>query len=181
MAEGNRGIRKKSEKRNSGDLRGFRRRFLALLVCLVTVLGSLTACGGGTRVVFTTGFGKDEVFRIADESCTRAEIMVYLTTTQNRYESVYGPEVWNIAKDGVTLEENVKETVLAKIAQIKTMCLLAEKEGVELDEAESGLAADWQDRRTIEKTISSFKQHSIRDGNNPSRIFFVQNRIMFPK
>lgn len=142
MAEGNRGIRKKSEKRNSGDLRGFRRRFLALLVCLVTVLGGLTACGGGTRVVFTTGFGKDEVFRIADESCTRAEIMVYLTTTQNRYESVYGPEVWNIAKDGVTLEENVKETVLAKIAQIKTMCLLAEKEGVELDEAESGLAAD---------------------------------------
>ena len=84
-------------------------------------------------MVFTTGFGKDEVFRIADESCTRAEIMVYLTTTQNRYESVYGPEVWNIAKDGVTLEENVKETVLAKIAQIKTMCLLAEKEGVELD------------------------------------------------
>ena len=93
-------------------------------------------------MVFTTGFGKDEVFRIADENCTRAEIMVYLTTTQNRYESVYGPEVWNIAKDGVTLEENVKETVLAKIAQIKTMCLLAEKEGVELDETESGLAAD---------------------------------------
>lgn len=123
------------------NLRGFRRRYLALLVCLLAVIGSLTACGG-TRVVFTTGFGKDEVFRIADENCTRAEIMVYLTTTQNRYESVYGSEVWNIAKDGVTLEENVKETVLAKIAQIKTMCLLAEKEGVELDETETGLAAD---------------------------------------
>ena len=68
-------------------MRGFRRRYLALLVCLLAVIGSLTACGG-TRVVFTTGFGKDEVFRIADENCTRAEIMVYLTTTQNRYESV---------------------------------------------------------------------------------------------
>lgn len=59
--------------------------------------------------------------------------MVYLTTMQNRYESVYGPEVWNVARDNVTLEENVKETALARIAQIKTMCLLAEREGVELD------------------------------------------------
>lgn len=59
--------------------------------------------------------------------------MVYLTTMQNRYESVYGPEVWNIVRGDMTLEENVKETALARIAQIKTMCLLAEREGVELD------------------------------------------------
>ncbi len=99
----------------------------------LTVFG-LTACGGeGARVVFTTDFGDDEVFRIANINCTQAEIMVYLTTMQNRYESVYGPEVWNVAKDDVTLEENVKETALARIAQIKTMCLLAEREGVELD------------------------------------------------
>lgn len=102
-------------------------------------LTGLTACGGegsGTKVVFTTGFGKDEVFRIGNESCTTAEIMVYLTTTQNQYESVYGSEVWNVALDGVTLEENVKETVLAKIAQIKTMYLLAQSKGVTLDEQE---------------------------------------------
>lgn len=106
---------------------------LGLAVFGLTVFG-LTACGGeGARVVFTTDFGDDEVFRIANINCTQAEIMVYLTTMQNRYESVYGPEVWNVAKDDVTLEENVKETALARIAQIKTMCLLAEREGVELD------------------------------------------------
>ena len=99
------------------------------------------ACGSrdGTRVVFTTGFGKDEVFRIEDESCKKDEIMVYLTTIQNQYESVYGEEIWNTALDGVTLEENVKETVLARIAQVKTMYLLAVDKGVELDAGETAL------------------------------------------
>ncbi len=107
--------------------------------CLLLVLMLLTACGedGGAKVVFTTGLGKDEVFRIGDAVCTMPELMVYLTNTQNQYESVYGPEVWNVSLDGVTLEENVKETVLAKTAQIKTMYLLAGKREVELDETES--------------------------------------------
>jgi foldase protein PrsA len=90
-------------------------------------------------VIFTTGFGKDEVFRIEDESCRTDEIMVYLTTIQNQYEGVYGEQIWNTELDGVTLEENVKETVLARIAQVKTMYLLAKEKGVELDEEEENL------------------------------------------
>mgnify|MGYP002423734643 CR=1 FL=1 len=109
--------------------------------CLGLILLSLAACGGdGTKVVFTSGFGENDVFRIGDISGTRAEVMVYLTTMQNRYESVYGPEVWNVAKGEVTLEENVKDTALARIAQIKTMCLLAKREQVELDSEEYELA-----------------------------------------
>ena len=112
----------------------------AAAVCLSVFLCAafLTACGGkwGTRVVFTTGLGKDDVFRIGDESCKLPELMVYLTTTQNQYENVYGDEIWKTDLNGVTLEENVKETVLAKIAQIKTMYLLARDKGVELTEQE---------------------------------------------
>lgn len=62
--------------------------------------------------------------------------MIYLTTTQNQYENVYGTEIWNTSLNGVTLEDNVKETVLARIAQIKTMYLLAKEKEVTLDEAE---------------------------------------------
>ena len=89
----------------------------------ISMVTGLTACGGadGTKVVFTTGFGKNEVFRIGDESCSKAEIMIYLTTIQNQYANVYGTEIWNTSLNGVTLEDNVKETVLARIAQIKTM------------------------------------------------------------
>ncbi len=111
------------------------------VITLVAVLGmtSATACGkneNGTKVVFTAGFGKDDVFRVENEVCKKGEIMLYLTNTQNQYEKVYGTEIWNTSLDGVTLEENVKETVLAKIAQIKTMYLLALEKEVSLDEAE---------------------------------------------
>ena len=114
-------------------------RIVAAGLIAVFIITGMTACvkdGGDTRVVFTTGFRKDEVFRIDSEYCTRDELMVYLTTTQNQYENVYGAEIWNTELDGVTLEENVKETVLAKIAQIKTMYLLALEKKVALDEAE---------------------------------------------
>lgn len=116
----------------------YRAVFLAVLVL---ALGAFSACSGrGSRVVFTTGFGRDEVFRIDDVKCTKAEIMVYLVTTQNRYESVFGPEIWNVSREDVTLEENVKDTVLARIAQIKTMCLLAKDRELELDDRETALA-----------------------------------------
>lgn len=131
-----------NNRSNAGDRENrVKKRVAAGL--LAGVLGAsmvtgLTACGNneGTKVVFTTGFGKNEVFRIGDESCSKAEIMIYLTTTQNQYENVYGTEIWNTSLNGVTLEDNVKETVLARIAQIKTMYLLAKEKEVTLDDAE---------------------------------------------
>lgn len=99
----------------------------------------LTACGrgnGDTKIVLTTGFGKDEVFRIEGISCTVPEIMVYLTNTQNQYEAVYGEQIWQASLDGVTLAENIKETVLAGIAQIKTLNLMAQEKGVTLSKDE---------------------------------------------
>jgi foldase protein PrsA len=115
----------------------FMKRIIScVLVCAMAVM-MLAACGDdNTKLVLTTGFGKDEVFTIGDESCKKNELMVYLVTVQNQYESVYGEEIWNASLDGVTLEDNVKDTVLARIAQIKTMSLLAKENNVELDEDE---------------------------------------------
>lgn len=54
----------------------------------------LTACGSkgdaDTKVVLTTGFGKDEIFRIEGISCTLPEIMVYLTTTRTSMKASTG-------------------------------------------------------------------------------------------
>lgn len=122
-----------------------KRIWLGMLL-VILCLGGLSGCGkDGTRIVFTTGFRKDEVFKIEDVSCKQVEIMVYLTTIQNQYEDVYGKEIWNVSLEGVTLEENVKETVLARIAQIKTMYLLAREKGVTLDEAEEAKVAQAAD------------------------------------
>ena len=118
----------------------------AVLAAGLMGLSLLSGCGsradGSTRVVFTTGFDKDEIFRIEGISCRLPEIMVYLTTAQNQYEGVFGEEIWKASVDGITLEQNVKDTALARIAQIKTMNLLAQEHEVELTEQEKAKAAE---------------------------------------
>ena len=113
-----------------------RKKTAALLLSVSVLLSMLTGCSGsvtdGMKVVLTTGFGRDEVFRIETISCTLPEMMVYLTNIQNQYESVYGTDIWNIKLGDMTLEQNVKDMALAQIAQIKTMNLMAEKYQVEL-------------------------------------------------
>lgn len=120
--------------------RKFRIKGIALMLAMLMLAGTITACGSkdgnGTKVVLTTGFDKNEVFRIETMSCTLPEIMVYLTNIQNRYEEVYGPQIWEASADGVTLEQNVKDIALAQIARIKTMNLMAGSYGVELTEEE---------------------------------------------
>ncbi len=120
-------------------------RGAAAALLLSAAIGVFAGCGGkeaaDTKVVLTTGFAKDEIFRIEGISCTLPEIMVYLTNTQNQYERVYGPEIWQANVDGITLEQNIKDTALARIAQIKSMNLLAAEHGVELSEQEREYAA----------------------------------------
>lgn len=118
-------------------LHTLKKRLLVTVLLLITmVTGGCGKSGADTKVVLTTGFGADEIFRIEDKSCKLPELMIYLTTTQNQYEEVYGEEIWEASLEGVTLEENIKEMVLAKLAQIKSLNLLAEQKGVTLDEAE---------------------------------------------
>ena len=91
---------------------------------------------GKTKIVLTTGFNRDEVFRIDKTSCKLAEVMVYLTNTKNQYEQALGSQIWQTSYQGETLEENVKETVLARIARIKAMNLLAAKYEIRLTQEE---------------------------------------------
>lgn len=119
-----------------------RRWKIACLLAAVWLL--LGGCGGADgkdmTVVLTTGFRKDEIFRIDSASCSLPEIMIYLTNTQNQYESVYGQRIWETDLDGMTLEQNVKDTVLARMAQVKSMTLLARENGIELSAEEKELA-----------------------------------------
>lgn len=129
----------KIEKKNN-------KRIVRSLVLILLMVLTLSGCKGkeesdlGTKIVLTTGFDKDEVFRIEKSSCSLSEIFVYLMNTKNQYEAVFGKEIWNTSHDGITLEENIKETVLAKIAKIKAMNLLAQESGIVLDEEEKSKA-----------------------------------------
>lgn len=111
-------------------------------ICILWAVLMLVSCGSGSKLVFTKGSEREEVFRIGSSICTVPEMMVYLANIRNQYEKVYGSQVWSISHDGVTLEENVKKTVLEKLAQTKAMYLLAQSRGIALDEEESRCAGD---------------------------------------
>lgn len=117
---------------------GLRRSVLCLFLCAF-MAASLSGCKGPdpeTRIVLTTGLKEDEVFRIESISCSVPEIMVYLTNMQNQYENVYGEEIWNTMSGDVTLEQRVKDNCLAKMAQVKTMNLMADSMDVALSPQE---------------------------------------------
>ncbi len=134
------------------------KRRYPLISLLLAALVLLTGCGGKqVNVVFYTGFGKDEVFRIEHSSCSLGEIMVYLINTQCRYESVYGEEIWETSLGDLTLEENVKEMVLAQVSQIKVLTLMAGDLNVELTEEERSLV-----RQAAEEYYSTLNPEEIR-------------------
>ena len=113
------------------------RKTIKLGLIIILVLCILTGCSEKkTKIVLHTGFAKDEVFRVEEMSCSLAELMVYLSTTQSRYEKVYGERIWETSLEGVTLEESMKDMVLAQLSQIKAMNLLAMQEQVELSSEE---------------------------------------------
>ncbi len=118
------------------------KKLLFLFLSMMLLLPGCQEKEKDTRLVLTTGFRRDEIFRIETMSCMMPEIMVYLTNTQNQYESVYGEEIWQTNLDGVTLEDSVKETVLAQLAKVKTMNLLAQQQGVFLNESELATAGE---------------------------------------
>jgi len=108
----------------------------------LAVLYLLPGCGKiekNTEIVLTTNFKENEVFRIEGMSCVLPEINVYLTTAKNQYEGVFGEEIWAVDVEDATLGERFKEIIIARIAQIKAMNLLAEKDEVSLDQAENAI------------------------------------------
>ncbi len=101
----------------------------------------LAALGGckkdkKTEIVLTTDFEQGEVFRIEDSSCMLPEIMVYLVNSENQYDRIFGSEIWQVPVNDGTMEQKYKETIIARIAQIKVMNLLAPQYEVELDQKE---------------------------------------------
>lgn len=119
-------------------------RIFALPVMILTILCQLLLAGCGeknTEIILTTDFKQDEVLRIEDLSCYLPEIMVYLVNSENKYDEVFGEEIWDVpivtaTLTNTTVGEAYKETILARIAQIKVMNLLAREQGLELSEEE---------------------------------------------
>lgn len=128
-------------------LRRYRRTFCALMgiIMIGSTIGGCSlpkVSSDDKNYILTTGFSKNEIFRIDTESCFIPEMMLYLTNIQNRYETVYGAKIWEISLNDVSLESNVKEVALARMAQLKCMQLLAKKYEITLGEEEKRILSE---------------------------------------
>lgn len=112
--------------------------YIKPFVALLAVPLFLTACGKKlpTKVVLTSDFLEDEVFRLEGYPCMKNEIMVYLANSENKYSEVFGKEIWDVPLANGNLEDGYKDTILARIAQIKAMNLMAREHGVKLNDEE---------------------------------------------
>ena len=114
-------------------------RLLYTILSVLLVAALMTGCGGkknASQIVLTSDFLEDEVFRIEELSCFKSEIMVYLVNSENRYSEIFGEGIWDKPIGDSTLEGRYKETILARLAQIKSMTLLAQQYDLALDEDE---------------------------------------------
>ncbi len=115
-----------------------KKTIMRVLLLLAVLFAGCGIKAEENKIILTTGFEKNEVFRIGEGGCKcmLPEIMVLLVNTRNQYEETFGEEIWKADLDGVSLEENIKENVLAQISQIKTMNMLAARQKVVLEEEE---------------------------------------------
>lgn len=121
------------------------KRCIALLsICLLL----FTGCGGGGigKIVLTTGFRSDEVFRIEDTSCALSEILVYLLDIRASYDGRYGEGIWETETADGTLEDGIKNAALSRISQVKTMNLLARDMQITLSGEERDLCVQAAER-----------------------------------
>ena len=114
------------------------RRGAAALLAAIVLTGSLTGCGtwSNTKIVLTTGLTGDHLFKVGKSVCTLPEAMIYVMDYKQQYENAYGVEMWEHDFGGVTLEEYVKDTIIAQLASIKAVTLLAKENNVTLSDAE---------------------------------------------
>lgn len=111
-------------------------KYLSIILFLCLTAAILAGCGKEkkTEIVLTTDFEEGEVFRIEKMSCYVPEVMIYLVNSENQYDEIFGPDIWQIPIEGMTLEDKYKDTILARLAQIKVMNLMAQDQDFKLSD-----------------------------------------------
>ena len=114
-----------------------KRRLKNSIVCMILMCVCVLMAGcGNKQIVLTTGFAQDELFRVEETHCSKAEVLVYLYNLHSQYERAYGREIWTVGGADEGLDKDLKQTALARIAKVKLMNILAERYQVVLSSAD---------------------------------------------
>lgn len=91
--------------------------------------------------------GGELVMIVGNKRVYYNEVMVYLKSVQETYESDYGEDIWgiDIFGNGVSFGEQIKEEVLKQITELKIINEEAKKLGITLNEDEEAEAISYAD------------------------------------
>lgn len=139
-------------------------QLLAGMLVMSVFLGGCSV--GGKEIVFTSGVGSRDVFKIGEASCDLVEAKVYLANYQNIYGKSYGIDLWEQEFQRDKLEKYVKEVALSEMTKIVCMDLLAKDQGISLtkDEeqcVEEAAAAYYASLTDAEKTYTGASKADI--------------------
>lgn len=125
-----------------------KRRWIALCTALTLISTTLTGCTiGNTEIVLNMNWvGRNHVFSINGDRCTKEEARLYLCNYQNLYGKAYGIDLWEYdyskLDEGETLEDYVKDVTLSELVNVMCMEQLAKQQGLSLTEGELDKVAD---------------------------------------
>jgi len=107
-------------------------------IILIIICSMFSACTiGNVEFVFNEEVKKECLFTLGEYSdCTKEELAVYFLLAKGEYEEVFGTEVWQMRIDGISMTDFVKNNILTKALEDKTMSALAKFKGLVLSEEE---------------------------------------------
>ncbi len=132
----------------------------ALVCCMLAVSGCKK---NGPEIVLTSGLTQEEVFRVNEKVCTKTEFMVWLVNLENGYGDLFGNKLFKLEtdEDGTTVSQKYKDSVLAKLSQIKAMSLMSKSQGIVLSKEE-----ETRIKEAATEYYSSLSELEIRSMNN---------------
>lgn len=119
-----------------------KRKIVTLCLAVALLSSTFTGCTiGNTEIVLNmNSVGRNHVFSINGEKCTKEEARLFLCNYQNIYGYAYGINLWEYddkkLADDSNLEEYVKAITLSELANIMCMEQLAEQQELTLTEEE---------------------------------------------
>lgn len=163
------------------------RRMICLFFCIFA-LGAWTGCGadgseqGGfgnsAQTPYPTGITKEQadsmsqkekfeqtIMRIGDLEVKYGELILFMQSTKEEVQTVFGEEIWNYSldSDGTTYAELLKRELLERFVSVKLVCAQAERLGVSLTEDEKMDVAEYTDNYMANFTPDMAEYYGISE------------------
>ncbi len=127
-----------------------------ILCLMLLIFALLSGCGGKRGDSAPSDEGEPSnarvILRVNKEDVTESEGRLYFQMLQDRYEGLFGDEVWSLHLPDDTLWDTAMNELLEEIIQVRILCQRAEKETIVVDQVD--LMACLEDAETYYAQLS---------------------------